>query len=77
MRNYKRRAVILINEETGERLDFESINAAAAMLRTNFSNVQRAAVYNGVYNGWRVYESAETIREHISELERQLKIVEG
>lgn len=77
MREYKRRAVVLINEETGERLDFESINAAAAWLKTNFSNVQRAAVYNGIYNGWRVYESAETIRQHISDLERQLKIVEG
>lgn len=77
MRPYKRRKIILINEKTGERLDFDSINSAAIKLGTNFSNVQRAAMYNGVYNGWRVYEGPETIRKHIQELEKQLRIVEG
>lgn len=77
MREYKKRAIVLIDQETGERKDFASINGAAAFLGTNFSNTQRAAVYNGVIKGWRVYEDAETIREHIKELERQLEIVEG
>ena len=75
--NYKRRAIVLINEETGERKDFDSINAAAVFLGTNFSNLQRAALYNGVLNGWRVYESASTIRKHIAELKDQLKTLEG
>ena len=77
MKARKRRKIILINEETGEKLQFDSINQAAIRLKTNFSNVQRAAIYNGVYNGWRVYESADTIRKHIVELQEQLKIVEG
>lgn len=76
MNAYKRRAIVLINEKTGERVDMSSINAAASFLGTNFSNIQRAAVYNGVIKGWRVYESAETIRQHIADLEAQLKIVE-
>lgn len=71
------KAIVLINEESGERKDFKSINKAAAFLGTNFSNVQRAAVYNGTFNGWRIFEDADTIRQHIKDLEAQLKIVEG
>lgn len=76
MSNYKTREIILINEETGERVQFSSINGAAAFLSTNFFQVQRAALFNGVVKGWRAYESAEAIRKHIEELENQLKIVE-
>lgn len=68
---------MLINMETGERKDLASINAAASFLGTNFSNVQRAAIYNGTLHGWRVYESPEAIKRHIAELERQLKDLEG
>lgn len=77
MRNYTKKAIVLIHEETGERLDFDSINAAAKRLNTTFFNVQRAALYNGVYDGWRVYESADTIRKHIDDLVCQLKVLEG
>lgn len=75
MREYKKKAIVLINEETGERQDFDSINAAAVFVGVNFSNLQRAAVYNGVLKGWRVYESPETIRTHIRDLEEQLRIL--
>lgn len=71
------KAIVLINEETGERIDLKSINAAAKYLHQTFLAVQRAALYNGTVGGWRVYEDADTIREHIAELERQLKVVEG
>lgn len=76
MRVNKKRTIVLVNEETGERLHFDSINGAARHARTTFAHIQRAAIYNGVANGWRVYEGPETIREHIAELQRQLKVVE-
>ena len=74
---YERRKIILINEDSGERKDFPSINAAARFLYSTFGNVQSAAVYNGTIKGWRVYESPETIRKHIKILEDQLKTLEG
>jgi len=77
MRTYTKREIILIHEDTGERLDFESINSASNYLGTTFSNVQRAAIYNGVLRGWRVYESADAIRKHIDDLKLQLKVLEG
>lgn len=72
-----KRAIILINEETGERKEYASINAAARFLSSTFGNVQIAAVYNGVCKGWRVYESPESIRQHIKDYQAQLKILEG
>lgn len=74
-RDYRKKGIIIINEDTGERLDFGSVNKAAIYLNTNFANVQRAAIYNGILNGWRVYESPETIRLHIRDLEEQLRIL--
>ena len=71
------KGIIIINEETGERKDFNSINGAASFLRTTFANVQRAAIYNGMWKGWRVYESPDSIRKHIEDLEGQLKVLEG
>ena len=71
------RGIILINEDTGERQEFKSINGAASFLRANFFQVQRAALYNGTLGGWRVYEDPDAIREHIADLEEQLNILEG
>lgn len=76
MRQLKMRAIVLVNEETGERKDFKSVNAAALFLGTVFANVQKSAMTNGTLRGWRVYEDADTIRRHIEELKKQLKIVE-
>ena len=73
---YIKRKIILINEQTGERKDFASINAAARFLDSTFANVQMQAVRNSTLRGWRVYEDAETIRQHIKALKEQLKIVE-
>lgn len=73
----KRKGIVLIHVETGERKDFDSINAAARFIGTTFCNLQRTGIYNGVCKGWKVYESADTIRQHIKELEDQLKVVEG
>lgn len=71
------KGIIVINEKTGERKDFPSVNAAAVFLQTNFSNVQRAAIYNGTWKGWKVFESPESIRKHIAELEEQLIVLES
>lgn len=71
------RGAILINEETGERREFTSIYGACSFLGVQFLQIQRAMLYNGTVAGWRVYESADSIRQHIKDLEEQLKIVEG
>lgn len=71
------RAVILINESSRERKEFSSMYAAARFLGAQFLQIQRAALYNGAVAGWRVYESAESIRLHIKDLEEQLKVVES
>lgn len=73
----KMRGIVLINEDSGERQEFKSINGAASFLSTTFASVQRAAIYNGVVRGWRVYEDPEAIRLHIADLEAQLKVLEG
>lgn len=75
--NYARKSLVLINVETGERKNMESINAAARFLGSIFRNVQNAALYNGVVKGWRIYEDAKTIKAHIAALQEQLKVVEG
>lgn len=71
-----KRAIVLINQETGERKDFGSINAAARFLGATFCNIQTQAVYNGVCKGWKVYESPDSIRKHIEDYEAQLKVLE-
>lgn len=73
----EKRQIILVDEVSGERKEFASINAAARFLNTNFYSVQRAALYNGHLGEWRVYEGPESIRLHIRDLERQLEILKG
>lgn len=70
------RGVIAINETTGERKDFGSINAAARFCGGTFQSVQLAIIRNGVVKGWRFYETADAIRRRIEEFERQLKEIE-
>ena len=70
------KAIIGINEDTGEKKTFYSINSAARELGATFDAVNKAAYRNGVVKGWRIYPSAENIRERIAMLEEQLKIVE-
>lgn len=71
------RSIIAIRESDGERRGFSSINEAAGALGTNFYNIQRTAMSNGTYKGWRIYESPDAIRQHIKDLEAQLKVLEG
>lgn len=71
----KKRGIILINTVNDEIKQFDSINGAAVFLGTNFSNSQRAALYNGVIKGWRVFEDPQAIEAHIKDLKKQLKIL--
>ncbi len=73
---YKKRKIIIVNVQSKEIKEFDSINGAASMLGRNFSAIQKAALYNGVVNGWRVYEEPNTIKKHIKELEQQLEQLE-
>lgn len=72
-----KRAVIAINETTGERKEFDSVYAAAKALKVCTQAVQLAQGLGGVCQGWRIYDSAERIRERIEELKNQLVIVEN
>lgn len=68
----RQKGIVLINEETGERKDFKSINAAAQFLGVPFQAIQIGATTNGVRSGWRVYFDEKTIRVQIASLEAQL-----
>lgn len=76
MRSGGSKGVVAISEETGERKDFSSINAAARFCGGTFQSVQLAIIRNGVVKGWRFYETADALRRRIKELERQLKEIE-
>ena len=69
--------IIGINEDSGEKRVFNSINSAARELGANFDAVNKAAERNGIVKGWRIYPSAENIQRRIALLETQLKIVES
>lgn len=71
------RKIIAVNEATGERREYKSAWALACELGVTGRSVMQAKERNGVCKGWRVYPSAEELRERIAELERQIEIVEG
>lgn len=71
-----KRAVIAINETTGERKEFESVYAAAKALGVSFQAVQLAQGLSGVCRGWRIYDTPARIRERIEDLKNQLAMLE-
>lgn len=71
------RKVVAINQATGERKEFESASECAIFLHTMSAGVLQALNRNGVCSGWRLYDSAETLRKRIADLERQLAEIEG
>lgn len=71
------KVIVAVNEETGERVVFKSINEAARTIGVNFQSIRIASLGGGARKGWRIYPSAENIRRQIALLEEQLKIVEG
>lgn len=74
----KKRGLVLVNNETQEVKLFESVNAAARFLGSNYANVQIAMFrVGGSVSGWKVYESSESILEHIEALRNTLEYVES
>ena len=69
--------IVLIQERTGVRKDMGSISEAARFLNSSSASVRLAALTNGVREGWKVYEDADTIRKRIKSLKAQLAIVES
>ena len=74
--SYTKRGIVLVSEETGAKVEFESINAAARFAGTNFANMQKAAMTGGLVKGWRAFETPETIRRRIESLQETLEILE-
>lgn len=70
------RKVVAVNVATGERREFPSSTECALFLHTMSAGVLQALNRNGVCCGWRLYDSAETLRKRIAELQKQLEEVE-
>lgn len=74
----RKRGLVLVNNETQEVRKFDSVNAAARFLGSNFANIQVAMFRcGGVCNGWRVYEGSESILERIDALTQELEYVKS
>lgn len=73
----RKTALVLINEQTGERREYASQNEAARGIGASFQNLQMARFRCGTVNGWRVYDSPEGIRAQIKELQARLDELEG
>lgn len=71
------RKVVAVNVANGERREFPTSTECAIFLHTMSANVLQALNRNGVCYGWKLYDSAETLRKRIAELERQLAEIEG
>lgn len=70
------RKVVAINVSSLEKKEFNTVYECAMSLGTGTANVLQALNRNGVCCGWRLYDTEETLRKRISELEEQLKEVE-
>ena len=72
-----RRPVIIINEESGERLEFASTYHAGRALGASHVQVLNAIWSGQAVKGWKVYDMPDKIRERIADLENQLKLYEN
>lgn len=70
------RRITAINEQTGERKEFASIYETAKVLGTSSASVSISLAMSTAVKGWKVYDDPERIREHIKELEEQIKMLE-
>jgi hypothetical protein len=71
------RKIIAVNVETGEKREFASAYECAMALGTGHCNALAALDRNGVCFGWKLYDSPESLRKRIEELQRQLAEIEG
>lgn len=75
MRN--KREIIAINIVSGEKRMYPDTTRAAADLGTSRQNVIQQLNRNGFCGSWRLYDTVETLKRRIFELERQIKEVES
>lgn len=71
------RKILAVSVETGERKELASLYDCAIFLQTGLSNVAQALNRNGICRGWKLYDSPDTLRARISDLERQLAELEA
>lgn len=69
--------LVLVNEETGEKVEVQSQNEAARLIGTSYQNLQMARLRCGTVKGWRVYDTPEGLRAQIKELQARLDELEG
>lgn len=74
MRN--KREIIAINVVSGEKRMYPDTTQAAADLGTSRQNVIQQLNRNGLCGSWKLYDTVETLKMRIYELERQIKETE-
>lgn len=73
----KTRRIIAINPETGERVIYKSAYDLAKQAGVSSATVFQSLDRGGAVLGWKVYDTPETIREKIRELEERIKMLEA
>lgn len=71
------RKVVAVSIETGERREFGSAYECAIAIHTGHAAVLAALDRNGTCCGWRMYDTPDTLRKRIEELQRQLAEIEA
>lgn len=72
-----KRPVIVINEFTGERKDYESEYQLAKELKSSITAVQISRLRGTAVKGWKIFDTPDNIRKRIAELEEQINILES
>lgn len=71
------REVIAVNTVTKERRRYANICACAADLGVSKQNALQQLNRNGMIGAWRLFDTVESLKRRIFELERQIKEVES
>lgn len=72
-----KREIIAINVVSGEKRIYPDTVRAAADLGTSRQNVIQQLNRNGLCGSWRLYDSTDTLKKRIYELEKLIKEVES
>lgn len=70
------RKVIAVDIETGVKKEFASVYELAKVLGSSTQNVTQIVERNGIVRNHRLYDTPETIRRRITDLQRQLTEIE-
>lgn len=71
------RKIVAVNVESGKRKEFNRSIDCASFLGVGHANIRQAVERNGSCRGWKLYDSPDTLRARISDLERQLAELEA